>query len=138
MIGYSRQGSLEILSMLCSRRIKGISYSEITSPYGHDAFLLEPEGGGAAGFRIHCRCLWETGIGDDGGVHQPYRKKPAVDTPWTKLRVDYDRIEEIIEPHSTVLDLGCGRGELLSRLMSRGKRERSGCGGKPGGDLRGA
>jgi len=29
------------------------------------------------------------------------------------------RIEELIEPGSSVLDLGCGRGELLGRLMRR-------------------
>jgi methionine biosynthesis protein MetW len=31
--------------------------------------------------------------------------------------VDYDRIVELIERQSSVLDLGCGRGVLLSRLL---------------------
>ena len=32
--------------------------------------------------------------------------------------ISYDRIVELVEPDSTVLDLGCGSGELLQRLRS--------------------
>ncbi len=32
--------------------------------------------------------------------------------------ISYDRIVELVEPDSTVLDLGCGNGELLQRLQS--------------------
>ena len=32
-------------------------------------------------------------------------------------RFSYDEIVNLVEDHSTVLDLGCGDGELLSRLM---------------------
>jgi len=39
------------------------------------------------------------------------------------LRLDHQAILEIIEPHSSVLDLGCGDGELLS-LLSKEKNIR--------------
>ena len=35
-----------------------------------------------------------------------------------RTRVDYELIESFIEPHSTVLDVGCGDGELLARLTT--------------------
>lgn len=42
------------------------------------------------------------------------------------LHVDYDTIVELVEPGSTVLDLGCGDGVLLSRLIER--KQVRGCG----------
>jgi methionine biosynthesis protein MetW len=33
-----------------------------------------------------------------------------------RTRVDYELIESLIEPNSTVLDIGCGDGELLANL----------------------
>jgi methionine biosynthesis protein MetW len=33
-----------------------------------------------------------------------------------RTRVDYELIESLIEPNSTVLDIGCGEGELLANL----------------------
>ena len=35
-------------------------------------------------------------------------------------RLDYDSIVELISPGASVLDLGCGNGELLARLRQRG------------------
>ena len=35
-------------------------------------------------------------------------------------RVDHLLVAEMIEPHSRVLDVGCGDGELLKLLESRG------------------
>jgi len=97
---------------------KEVSYCEINSPYGHDAFLLEPEllgrliGGFLAGASGRP-------VVDDGGDAEPYRQTPAVKSAWTRHRADYDRIEALIEPGSRVLDLGCGRGALLCRLVRR-------------------
>jgi methionine biosynthesis protein MetW len=34
-----------------------------------------------------------------------------------RARVDYELIESLIEPNSTVLDVGCGDGELLANLV---------------------
>jgi len=97
---------------------KHVSYSEVNSPYGHDTFLLEPKilsrliGGFLADAAGRPRVKLGANV-------EPYRQRPAVTSAWNRHRVDYDRIEELIEPATSVLDLGCGRGELLGRLMRR-------------------
>jgi len=95
---------------------KDVSFCNITSPYGHDAFLLEPELLGAfiSGFLgvTHCGDVRvqrrEIGAGERRsleGLEHAHR-----------ARVDYELIGSLIEPDSTVLDIGCGDGELLARL----------------------
>ncbi|HOB75161.1 MAG TPA: homoserine O-acetyltransferase [Phycisphaerae bacterium] len=95
---------------------KDVSYSEVNSPYGHDAFLLEPEvlGRLVGGFLAGASNRPILPNGEDDAA---YRQEPVVESAWARQRVDYDRIEELIEPGSRVLDLGCGRGVLLGRLM---------------------
>jgi homoserine O-acetyltransferase len=97
---------------------KRVSYSEVHSTYGHDAFLLEPE---VLGRLISGILASASGrpLEEDGGNVEPYRQRPAVQTAWTRERADYDQIEELIEAGSSVLDLGCGRGALLNRLIRR-------------------
>jgi homoserine O-acetyltransferase len=95
---------------------KDVSFCDVTSPYGHDAFLLEPETLGTllSGFL--------------NATHRPGAKKHSRnakasensrrDAPGrtNRMRVDYEVIESLIEPNSTVLDIGCGDGELLANL----------------------
>ena len=97
---------------------KDVSYCDIKSPYGHDAFLLEPEilGSFISGFL--------------DATHQPpenkdYKNKKVQGNKLIhdfrqahRIRVDYDVIESLIEPNSTVLDIGCGDGELLANLIA--------------------
>jgi homoserine O-acetyltransferase len=97
---------------------KDVSYCDITSPYGHDAFLLEPDvlGSFISGFleathkpeviKNHAdkRAKENTRIHDLRHAH--------------RVRVDYDVIESLIEPNSTVLDIGCGDGQLLANLIA--------------------
>lgn len=97
---------------------KDVSYCDITSPYGHDAFLLEPEvlGSFISGFLE--------------ATHRPQqkrnhtRKRAQENTQICDLRqahrvrLDYKVIESLIKPNSTVLDIGCGDGELLSNLIA--------------------
>jgi len=107
---------------------KDVTYCNINCPYGHDSFLIET--------KVQGRLL-------RGFLEQTQSKLPAESsktvvsvstetkqdaeyqtesTPKTKgsifsgKRVDHRRIERLIEPNSTVLDLGCGDGELLKRL----------------------
>ncbi len=97
---------------------KQVSYSEINSPYGHDTFLLEPKiiGRLIGGVLADAR---GAPVIKNGPNVAPYRQEPAVKSAWTRHRVDHDQIEELIEPGSSVLDLGCGRGKLLGRLIGR-------------------
>ncbi|GAI42899.1 unnamed protein product, partial [marine sediment metagenome] len=105
---------------------KDVSYCDITSPYGHDAFLLEPKilGSFISGFldtthrppekkdhkNKRAQACTEPGRSEHKRINdfgQPHR-----------IRVDYDVIESLIEPNSTVLDIGCGDGELLANLIA--------------------
>ena len=114
---FTPQQSRQIVDALLANE-KQVSYSEVSSTYGHDTFLLEPE---VVGRLISGFLAGAAGqpVVEDGGNVEPYCQTPAMETAWTRQRVDYDRIEELIEPGSRVLDLGCGRGALLSRLMQR-------------------
>ena len=77
-----------------------VSYCEIQTDGGHDGFLLP----------------------DDIEAYGPLlRAKLGDTTPSTpKRRVSDDRILELIPLGSSVLDLGCGEGDLLARLRERG------------------
>jgi len=97
---------------------KDVSFCDITSPYGHDAFLLEPETLGA----LLCGFLDAT---HRPGVRKHSRKAKTEGSTWmhgsgrtNRIRVDYEVIESLIEPNSTVLDIGCGDGELLANLTA--------------------
>jgi len=107
---------------------KDVTYCNINCPFGHDSFLLET--------KIQARLI-------DGFLEQTQNKlrnqsgrtvapaslpKGKVSEPvgdqtlkakgsiFTGKRVDHRQIEHLIKPNSTVLDLGCGDGELLRRL----------------------
>jgi homoserine O-acetyltransferase len=111
---FTSSQSRRIVDALLASGVE-VSYSEVNSKYGHDAFLLEPETlgrlvGGVLGSAFGRPLL------ENGGYVEPYRQPPAVETAWAGRRGDHDCIEGLIDPGSTVLDLGCGRGALLSRL----------------------
>jgi len=97
---------------------KDVSYCDITSPYGHDAFLLEPKilGSFISGF---LEATHRPGVRkEQKNVKAPDSSKVCVLEQARRARVDYELIESLIEPDSTVLDIGCGDGELLSRLAA--------------------
>jgi len=95
---------------------KDVSYSEVNSPYGHDAFLLEPEVLGRLIGGFLARAAGRPVLSNGEDLH-PYRQRPDLESTWRRRRVDYERIEDLIEPGSRVLDLGCGRGVLLAHLQ---------------------
>ncbi len=108
--------SRAIVEALAANR-KDVTYCDIASPYGHDAFLLEPETLG----RFIC-CFLQATYKPDGD-QQPcscyarsMRQLSKFDQAH-RTRVDYELIESFIEPNTTVLDVGCGDGELLTNLI---------------------
>jgi homoserine O-acetyltransferase len=112
---FTSQQSRQLVDALLAND-KHVSYSELNSPHGHDTFLLESE----ILSRLIAGALASAGgrpVLEDGDSVEPYRQTPAVETAWAGQRADYACIEHLIDPGSTVLDLGCGRGVLLSRLI---------------------
>jgi homoserine O-acetyltransferase len=97
---------------------RDVSFCDIESPYGHDAFLLEPKvlGSLISGFldAAHRPGVIRQSKGaetrDNGRLHDFGQAG--------RIRVDYEVIESLIEPNSSVLDIGCGNGELLVNLMT--------------------
>ncbi|MBW8017038.1 MAG: homoserine O-acetyltransferase [Planctomycetes bacterium] len=98
---------------------KDVSYCNIHSPYGHDAFLLEPKTLGALvqGFldTTHDPIGTSARNGDESATKKRHLKKQDYAK---RTRVDYELISSLIDTGSTVLDVGCGDGELLSRLIA--------------------
>jgi homoserine O-acetyltransferase len=95
---------------------RGVSYCNVVASGGHDAFLLaekiETTGGLIAGFLAH--------------LAHPASPAPdpvpaaAPTSIFHGRRLDYERILELIPAGASVLDVGCGGGELLARLRARG------------------
>jgi homoserine O-acetyltransferase len=125
---------------------KPVSYCNVQSPCGHDAFLLPSEldvyGEMVRGFLANGDEADGKGVGsplhvgtDDGEPLKPLApdviKTPdslggdaAEDHGPTSIfrhhRVDYDSIVSLIPRGASVLDLGCGTGGLLARLRENG------------------
>jgi homoserine O-acetyltransferase len=77
-----------------------VSYCEIKTDGGHDSFLL-PDDIEAFGPLVAAKL----------GAPEPQPPRKSAED---------DRIFELIPPGSSVLDLGCGEGDLLARLKERG------------------
>lgn len=96
---------------------KDVSYCCLASPYGHDAFLLEPE---VLGRFICCflRATYKPQASQQPcSCYARSMREPSRFEAAQRARVDYALIESLIEPNSTVLDVGCGDGQLLASLM---------------------
>lgn len=98
---------------------KDVSYCNIKSAYGHDAFLLEPKTLGALvqGFIDTTHNPLAVAIkSSHDNEHKKHHFKRSDYA--RRSRVDYELISSLIEPRSKILDVGCGDGELLSRLIA--------------------
>ncbi len=97
---------------------KDVSYCNIVSSYGHDAFLLEVKRLGRL-----VGCFLEAShhperVKAGGSCCEVERRDLSHYDRAHRLRVDYALIESLIEPEARVLDVGCGDGELLARLRT--------------------
>lgn len=99
---FSSKQSWELVTAMTSLG-QQVSYCEIPTDGGHDSFLLE----------------------DDIAAYGPLvaAKLDAPSPAAPQDRVEDDRILELIPSGSSVLDLGCGEGDLLARLRARGAAE---------------
>ncbi len=101
--------------LACNKRV---SYCNVESSCGHDAFLLPDElasyGTLISGF-----------LANLDGVSQENPLPDSTPKPTSIFhdphRLDYSSIAELIPEGSSVLDLGCGNGGLLSLLRDRGQ-----------------
>jgi len=102
---------------------KSVSYCNVVSNCGHDAFLLQDDlpvyGELIRAFLDNMKngmpkCLED----DDFYIHAPTSTIGTIHRP----RLDNERIVELIDPNSSVLDLGCGRGGLLVKLLANGNK----------------
>ncbi|AQT66957.1 Homoserine O-acetyltransferase [Anaerohalosphaera lusitana] len=118
---FTAQQSEEIVNSLAAGG-KDVSYCNIYSPYGHDAFLLEPITLGAilSGFiGSTYRPLSErTGEPEENETRSALPKGVKPGDHARRARVDYELISSMIDEGSKVLDVGAGDGELLTRLIA--------------------
>ena len=92
-----------------------VSYVDVESPYGHDAFLLEPESLGRVvrGFLNRLEREVRAGEGTAGDDEWD-------ETPGRERRIDLERIASMVDRDGSVLDLGCGDGRFLDWLRRDG------------------
>ena len=94
-----------------------VSYCEIQSNCGHDAFLL-PDNFDRYGEMV--RAFVNNLAAAPATPDVETDEQPGRTSIFHERRLDYDRILDLIPPGASVLDLGCGTGRLLARLRHRG------------------
>jgi homoserine O-acetyltransferase len=104
---FPPEQSLEVARALV-RAEKRVTYCLLKSPYGHDAFLVEIEH-----LAEVIRAFLEA-------PRQPAAAPARIASvsAGERFRDDYRLIENMIRPKTRVLDMGCGDGELLCRLVA--------------------
>jgi len=107
--------SREMVDVLLAEE-KPVSYSNVSSDCGHDAFLLPDEidcyGAMLAGFLKNTES-------EASQAASPCAKETQEAAKPRRGRPDFDLIAQLIFPGSSVLDLGCGGGSLLKTLRRR-------------------
>ncbi len=124
--------SQEIVDALLARD-KSVSYCNVGSTCGHDAFLLgndiETYGPLVGGFLDKaCNSRDEPDEPEADGQGRIEHHDTSI---FHGRRLDYDLLEQMLvdeggSPESAVLDLGCGGGQLLQRLRRKGWRRLQG------------
>ncbi|HBE70550.1 MAG TPA: homoserine O-acetyltransferase [Planctomycetaceae bacterium] len=114
---FTPEQSLDIVEAL-TMLDKPVTYAEITTPAGHDAFLIERDISQYAPL-VAAKLADHTSAATV--ALQPFKTDSGRES---KLTVASEQIEQqlldLIEPGTSVLDLGCGDGRLLEELSRRG------------------
>lgn len=92
---------------------KCVGYCNVTSDAGHDAFLLEQD---IDRYGEMIRATLDTTTLEGTFLPPKPQPKPQPKDILHHPRIDYDRIIELLPAGATILDLGCGEGDLLARL----------------------
>ena len=112
--------SRQIVDALIANR-QPVSFCNIESSCGHDAFLLpdniEVYGRMMRSFLAHLGDRAPFAIVGRGNAPESTHQDTRI---FHAHRVDHERLIELIPPGASVLDLGCGNGDLLERLRARG------------------
>ena len=103
------------------RADRAVSYCNVHSEWGHDAFLLPYDLEGYGGLiRAFLANLSGKGADESQAPADGDRHPGNIFHPSHPQRLDTARIVDLIPLGATVLDVGCGNGELLAELASRG------------------
>jgi homoserine O-acetyltransferase/O-succinyltransferase len=117
---FPPEQSLELTNCLLALG-KPISYCNVISKCGHDAFLLPDD---LAVYGELVRAFLSNVNKEAPKIDEdddPYTQSPtSIFGPPGGHRLDYDQIVKLVEPEASVLDLGCGRGSLLAKLRAHG------------------
>jgi homoserine O-acetyltransferase len=114
----------EKIAYALARGGRDVSFCNVHSDYGHDAFLLEVDtlsrmvsgALAAAATPGRCCCTCNSPCADTPEV----LPTTAVNSIFhAQRRVDHEMIVDLVDEGSRVLDIGCGRGELLCQLMQK-------------------
>jgi homoserine O-acetyltransferase/O-succinyltransferase len=103
---------------------KPVSYCNVKTDCGHDAFLLPNELNTYGELMDAFLANLDPSDAENADI-SPMEAEGEIRAPGPSSifhhhRLDYNTILELIPPGSSVLDLGCGRGGLLARLRERG------------------
>ncbi|MFW6155226.1 MAG: homoserine O-acetyltransferase MetX [Planctomycetota bacterium] len=100
-----------------------VTYCNIHTRCGHDAFLLADDLDMYGGLMEAFLARTLNGRAETNDAAGPWHLHPDVRSIFHGNRIDLDRIVSLIPEGVGVLDLGCGDGEVMSRLRRRGTRD---------------
>lgn len=111
---FPPEQSRQIVDSLVAER-KRVVYCNVTSNCGHDAFLLQDELATYGSLIEAFLCP----NNHDGTCPVPDDAPQDPTSLFDTYRLDYDLILDLIPPGTSVLDLGCGSGELLALVREK-------------------